>query len=40
MCNSGRSLFQGGRTAVAMERFEHFSDELTEGQRNVRTEEE
>ena len=33
-------MFQRGGTAMAMERFENLSDEVTEGRSNVREEEE
>lgn len=38
--NFGRSLFQRGRTVMAMERFASFCDEMKEGWRSVRVEEE
>ena len=38
--NTGGSLFQRGGTAMAMERFANFSDEVTGGRRSVRAEEE
>lgn len=37
--SSGGSSFQIGGTAMAMERFENFSDEVMEGRRSVRAEE-
>ena len=37
---SGGSLFQRGGTAMAIERSANFSDEVTEGRRSVRAEEE
>ena len=41
ICRSaGGSLFQRGGTAIAMERFANFSDEVTEGRSSVREEEE
>ena len=38
--NTGGSLFQRGGTAMAMERFANFSDDVTGGRRSVRAEEE
>ena len=34
--NAGRSLFQRGGTAIAIERSANLSDEMTEGRRSVR----
>ena len=34
-CNTGGSLFQKGRTAMAMEQLSNFSDEVTEGHRQL-----
>ena len=38
--NIGGSLFQRGGTAMAMELFANFSDDVTGGRRSVRAEEE
>ena len=38
--NTGGSLFQRGGTAMAIERFANFSDDVTGGRRSVRAEEE
>ena len=38
--NTGGSLFQRGGTAMAMERFANFNDEVTGGRRSVKLEEE
>ena len=37
--NTGGSLFQRGKVAMPMKQFETFSDDLTEGQSNVKAEE-
>ena len=38
--STGGCLFQRGGTALAMERFANFNDEVTGGRRSVRLEEE
>ena len=38
--STGGNLFQRGRTAMAMERFPNFNDEVKRGRRSVRLEEE
>ena len=38
--STGGSLFHRGGTAMAMERFANFSDDVTGGRRSVRAEEE
>lgn len=38
--DTGGSLFQRDRTEMATERFQNFSDEVTEGQSSIRVEEE
>lgn len=40
LCSTGWSLFQRSGTAMALERFENFSEEALEGRNNDRAEEE